>query len=190
MGASIPIVDFYCGEGGAAAGMIALGCNVTGIDHKNHSRRYPGTFICANALDLLASDKFLAGFEFIWASPPCQVHTKLSSLYRGDESYDARHIDLIPATRQLLDASGKPYIIENVVDRVLRDPVRLCGCQFPELRVYRPRFFESNMELHTPEHFPHDDSTPPAGRGMSPKGLYRGIGGWGLWPRRNPRLCQ
>jgi len=60
------------------------------------------------------------------------------------------HPDLIEPTRQLLIETGKPYIIENVVNAPLINPTMLCGTMFG-LRtrdgygeLQRHRLFDSN----------------------------------------------
>ena len=53
---------------------------------------------------------------------------------------------MVPLTRALLQRSGKPYIIENVVGAPLQNPVTLCGTMFG-LSVFRHRLFESNVPL-------------------------------------------
>jgi len=63
----------------------------------------------------------------IHASPPCQrwAQVTLSQRRNGKE-----YPDLIAPTRTLLEASGLPWVIENVPDTPLRPDIRLCGCQF------------------------------------------------------------
>ena len=48
--------------------------------------------------------------------------------------------------RELLQSTGLPYVIENVVGSPLESPIVLCGSMF-DLRVRRHRLFESNLEL-------------------------------------------
>jgi DNA (cytosine-5)-methyltransferase 1 len=62
---------------------------------------------------------------------------------------------LIEPVREMLEETGKPYIIENVEGAPLIDPVVLCGTMFPPLRVIRHRLFESNFELVAPAHGRH-----------------------------------
>ena len=57
--------------------------------------------------------------------------------------------------REMLIASGLPYVIENVEGAPLIDPVVLCGTMFPGLRVLRHRLFEANFEITPPEHKKH-----------------------------------
>lgn len=165
------ILDLFCGAGGAAMGYHRAGFEVVGVDHKPQ-RHYPFEFIQGDALDFAA----LHGWHFdaIHASPPCQVH----SVATPDKSL---HLDLIPATRFILESLGLPYVIENVIGarRALRNPVMLCGADFG-LKVYRHRLFESNILLMTCPHQPHRDNTPRAGRGASSKGFISVVGNGGV----------
>jgi DNA (cytosine-5)-methyltransferase 1 len=77
--------------------------------------------------------------------PPCQAHSSISRV-SGRQKH---HVDLIEETRELLIASGRPYVIENVIGAPLHDPFMLCGTMFglqtscgAELR--RHRLFEAN----------------------------------------------
>lgn len=170
------LLDMYCGAGGAAVGYHRAGFEVVGVDIAPQ-KHYPFTFVKGDALAYALAH----GYEFdaVHASPPCQAHTGLKALYQGTD-YAERHVDLIPHTRFVLQALGLPYIIENVAGakKALRNPVMLCGADFG-LKVYRHRFFESSFTLHVPEHVPHGDRTPGAGRGTSPKGFVTvtGTGG-------------
>jgi len=140
-------------------GYHQAGFDVVGVD-KVRRLRYPFTFIQADVLDLTAD--FIASFDAIHASPPCQAHTSMKTMP------DARaHVDLIPETRAMLKASGKPYVIENVsgARRHLIDPVTLCGSMFglgaKGAQLQRHRLFETSFLLMTPGHCRH--STPTIG---------------------------
>jgi DNA (cytosine-5)-methyltransferase 1 len=158
------LLDLFCCSGGAGMGYHLAGFEVVGIDIVPRPN-YPFTFIQADALDYTA--QFGYRYDAVHASPPCQPHSRMTRLAAGKQK---EHLDMIPQTRFMLNALGLPYIIENVAGSTLKSPVMLCGSQFPELRVYRHRYFESNLTLYTPGHFPHKDKTPSAGRGKSPKG--------------------
>lgn len=121
-------------------GIHRAGFEVTGID-LNPQPRYPFTFIQGDALE---AD--LSGFDFVWASPPCQRYTMAQNAAKNAEA----HPDLVPAVREKLEAWGGPWIIENVVGAPLRNPVMLCGLSFG-LNVKRHRLFESNHFLLSPE---------------------------------------
>jgi len=155
-------LDLFSGAGGAAVGYHRAGFDVVGVDIRPQ-KHYPFEFIQADALEYCAAH----GLEFdaIHASPPCQAH----SIITPDKS---KHVDLIPQTRALLQASGLPYVIENVYGALksMQNPILLCGAQFG-LKVYRHRLFESNVYLMAMEHHPHHDNTPRAGHGVSSKGF-------------------
>lgn len=54
---------------------------------------------------------------------------------------------IVPRVRGALAATGKAYVIENVVGSPLLSPVQLCGSAFG-LGVRRHRLFESNVPLN------------------------------------------
>ena len=66
------------------------------------------------------------------------------------------HTNLIPATRALLKASGRPYIIENVegAREHLINPILLCGTMFDlgaeGREVQRHRLFETSFPITAP----------------------------------------
>ena len=142
------LLDLFCGVGGASVGYAHAGFEVHGVDLK-HGKRYPFTYLRANVLDVLRDDNFIQQFDVIHASPPCQTHSITQHL-RNAQGKTTSKVDLIPQTRAALIASGKPYIIENVVGSPLINPIQLCGSSFG-LQVRRHRLFESNMKLQGSE---------------------------------------
>lgn len=142
------LLDLFCGVGGASAGYVRAGFEVVGVDLEPQPR-YPWAFIQADALSL--DQRFLRWFDAIHASPPCQFATTLRHAPGGKE-----HSNLIPPTRKLLRASGRPYIIENVEPARphLVSPVMLCGTMFDlgaqGCALHRHRLFESNIALAAP----------------------------------------
>lgn len=149
------ILDLFCCGGGAGMGYRQAGFDVVGVDIMPQ-KRYPFPFIQADALGLDMA--FVRTFDAIHASPPCQAYT-LAQRIRGNE-----HPDLIDPTRELLEASGLPWVIENVEGAPLRNPIVLCGSMFPELRVYRHRQFEASFPITVPEHLAHDVPLTKMGR--------------------------
>ena len=119
-------LDLYCGAGGATRGLMQAGFHVTGVDLKPQRNYCGDVFVQADALEYLETAD-LSQFDFIWASPPCQRFTALKTApnAKGDA-----HLNLVTPTRALLERSGKPYCIENVVGAPLIDPVTLCGSMF------------------------------------------------------------
>lgn len=135
-------LDLFCGAGGASMGLHRAGFEVVGVDIKRQPH-YPFQFIQADAL---RPPLCLADFDLIWASPPCQGFVDLRWMYNAKE-----HPDLIPATRELLRASGRPFVIENVDRAPLRSCVRLCGTAFGlgsgDAELWRHRHFETTFPV-------------------------------------------
>lgn len=129
-------------------GYYRAGFEVVGVDI-DPQPRYPFEFIQADALTL--DQDFLASFDAIHASPPCQSYSDLAKRNGNGHMWPR----LVEPTRELLQSLGVPYIIENVEGAPLLDPVVLCGTMFPGLRVLRHRLFESNIELTAPAHGKH-----------------------------------
>lgn len=144
--AAVRILDMYCGAGGASAGLHQAfpDASIVGIDIKPQPR-YPFSFIEGDAL----TDVSLEPFDFVWASPPCQAFTPLRAVT------GRQYPNLIDATRSLLVASGKPWIVENVIQAPLIRSITLCGAMFEGLRVYRHRQFEANFQIRAPRHPKH-----------------------------------
>lgn len=157
------ILDTYCCAGGAGMGYHLAGFDVVGVDIEARPR-YPFEFHQADALEVLADAEFMAGFDAVHASPPCQFATKAQRI-RGNT-----HPNLIAPTRDLVAATGLPYVIENVPDAraYLINPVELCGCMFPELGVYRERLFEAPWVGLVPPHNPHREPLTKMGRPPKP----------------------
>lgn len=134
-------LDLFCGAGGATKGLQRAGFHVTGIDHKPQPRYCGDHFIQADAL---APPVKMEDFDFIWASPPCQAYTALKGLTNKE------YPKLVPMVREMLEQTGVPWVIENVVGADLQNPISLCGSSFG-LGVWRHRLFEmSHPPLFTP----------------------------------------
>jgi len=185
MGVDVPkprLLDLYCCEGGASTGYHRAGFDVYGVDLFRHrgpdgklrgyrQQRYPFASHKGNVLDVMA--RLLAGeliefthpdgsieslclsdFVAIAASPPCQLYSITANAHHNTD-----HPDLVATTRDLLVASGLPYVIENVPGAPLLAPVMLCGSMFHmratdtdglEVWLKRHRLFESNVFLYPP----------------------------------------
>jgi DNA (cytosine-5)-methyltransferase 1 len=148
-------LDLFCGAGGATKGLQLAGFHVTGVDIKPQPRYCGDAFIQADALKIR-----LDGYDFIWASPPCQAHSRMSSCRVGlRETYP----ELIPKIRWRLDATRVPFCIENVEGAPLVNPIMLCGSMF-RLQTYRHRLFEIHrFEIDPPLHLEHRVPTSKAG---------------------------
>jgi DNA (cytosine-5)-methyltransferase 1 len=139
------LLDLFCCEGGAGMGYHRAGFEVVGVDIMPQPR-YPFEFVQADAIEYVREH----GHEFdaIHASPPCQAYSITK------HSHDKEHPDLLAPTREAILATGKPYIIENVVGAPLIDPLLLCGSMFgltaddvdgKPLALRRHRLFESSV---------------------------------------------
>lgn len=133
-------------------GLLRAGFDVVGVDIEPQPN-YPFEFYQADALEFS-----LEGFDFIWASPPCQAYTLAQRIQKN------QHPDLIEPIRARLEKNGIPFTIENVPGAPLRKPIMLCGAMFPGLRVYRHRLFECSFPVEQPWHPPHEAKLAKMGR--------------------------
>lgn len=117
------LLDLFSGGGGAAAGYIAAGFEVVGVDIVDHSDHYPGEFVQGDALEYVREH----GHEFdaVHASPPCPRFSTATPAHRRDA-----HPDLVDATRGALVSTGLPWVMENVPQAPLRRDLLLCGSHF------------------------------------------------------------
>lgn len=103
---------------------------IVGVDIKPQPR-YPFTFVLGDALEF-----DLTGFDFVWASPPCQRYAPVTRWRGKAES----HPDLLMPVSMKLAASLLPHIIENVPQAPVLGTTLLCGSMFG-LRIRRHRAF-------------------------------------------------
>jgi DNA (cytosine-5)-methyltransferase 1 len=155
------ILDLCCCQGGAARGYQRAGFYVHGVD-KDPQPRYVGDeFTQADALEVLRDEAFVGTFDAIHASFPCQA-------FLEGTLAPAREVpDLVAPGRPLLNATGLPWVMENVMGAPLdRDrSIVLCANTFG-LRTYRHRRFEysKHLELTAPPHLPHLKPAPNSRR--------------------------
>ncbi len=159
------LLDLFCGAGGAGMGYHRAGFEFVGVDIKPQ-KHYPFEFHQADALEYLRDHG--AEFDVIHASPPCQKW----SVATQNENRD-KHPDYIDQCRQLMIASGKVYIIENVIAAPLQTSITLCGLMFG-LHVFRHRNFEISTMIFQPPHVTHK------GKKIG-EGYYSVAGGTGRW---------
>ncbi len=139
-------IDLFCCAGGATKGLQRAGFHVTGVDIDPQPRYCGDAFIQA---DVLTVD--LSGFDFIWASPPCQGYTSLRHA-PGTKGAPL----LIDEVRSRLEQSGAAWVIENVEAAAwaMRNPGTLCGSMFglgaQGHRLQRHRLFEASFPILQP----------------------------------------
>lgn len=114
-------LDLFCGAGGATKGLMRAGFYVVGVDINPQPRYCGHQFVQADAMTFP-----LKGWDFVWASPPCQRYTALKTVWNHRDD----HPDLIAPMRARLVESGVPWVMENVPGAPLQNPVRLCGTAF------------------------------------------------------------
>lgn len=153
-------LDLFCKAGGATKGLQRAGFYVKGVDIEPQPNYCGNVFTQADALDfpLPKMCDFVGGSQdhfpeicdrcgenywhqdhgeylFVWASPPCQRHTRLNGINKR------QYKDHIAAIRERLKKYARPFVIENVVGAPLIEPKTLCGSMFG-LGVWRHRLFE------------------------------------------------
>jgi DNA (cytosine-5)-methyltransferase 1 len=180
------LLDLFCGAGGAAMGYHRAGFDVVGVDVEPQPN-YPFEFHQGDALELLTrlidcdppwsfrQGRPLSDFAAIHASPPCQDHI------RGGLQNSHGTGWMLEASRDLLDKSGVPWVIENVPGAPMRADYVLCGSQFG-LSVRRHRWFETSW--HGFSLMACDHSRPVAGVYGHPHGKN------GAWPGMLPSTVE
>ena len=167
-----PLLDLYCGAGGAAMGYYRAGfTDIIGVDIEPQ-KRYPFEFVQADALEYLEENGHR--FGFIHASPPCQKFSNVLLFHFG---YRDKKPDLLTPTKEALESLGGPYAIENVPGAPLPESVMLCGSMFG-LAVQRHRYFECSPRIwFSPATCQHNGSAVPVyGHFANVPGAQRAMG--------------
>lgn len=120
----IKVLDICCCSGVSAEGIIQAGAQVLGVDIVKPSY-YPGTFLLQDATTLTVD--FLRKFDFVWASPPCQLFSDGTAVARAKGKH---YPNLIPHVTELMNSAGVPGAMENVCESGIRPDFMLCGTMF------------------------------------------------------------
>lgn len=184
------LVDLFCKAGGCTAGYQAAGFYVIGVDIAPQPRYVGNQFVQMDAIEFLhrwfAARKDVGPVVAFAASPPCQHFSRMTKCRPGlaDE-----YPDLVAPIRKLLALTGLPFIIENVPGAPLRDPVKLCGCQFglrsPRgLTLRRERWFETNWPMFgmLPPHNHSEPALPVTGHSPGKEWSQRYVERYGQAP--------
>jgi hypothetical protein len=152
------IIDLYGCSGGAAMGYYRAGFAPYCVDIVDRPNN-PFPTMRANALDVLgemAANDGMCTFNgclirpvLAHASPPCQADNPQTKGTNRANGWGREHVSLTAPTRELLDATGLPYVIEQPTGsgEVRRD-LMLCMGMFdiytgkPPPWVQRHREFE------------------------------------------------
>lgn len=152
------LLDLCCCAGGAGMGYARAGFDVVGVDLVP-SRNNPHPVIVADALEYLRAH----GHEYdaIHASPPCQRYARVT--LRNRHGSRESHPDMVGRMREALQATGRPWVMENVPEAPLLSPIVLCGLSFG-LGTLRHRAFEASFLILAPGgHVTHPPNARKAG---------------------------
>ncbi|MEU4686787.1 DNA methylase [Streptomyces xinghaiensis] len=152
------LLDLFSCAGGIATGYHRAGFDVDGVDIADRPN-YPFTFHRNDALTFLArliESGEIRRYAMVHASPPCQHGCALTVGTNTSQGWGRAHVDLVGATRALLERTGLPYVIEQPNGRAkIRKDLTLCGEMFA-LAVIRHRNFElGGWTTQQPAHVPH-----------------------------------
>jgi len=140
----IKILDLFCGLGGVAKGFQKyldehnieyeyIAVDIDSLVLKAHKCNNPKSHVILRDAYSFTDDE-LKEFDFIWASPPCQSHSRANHIWKRYNP-DMRLYDLI---RQL-NGVGKPFVVENVIP-YYKPPIK------PSYRIDR-HFLWTNIKL-------------------------------------------
>lgn len=168
------LLDIGCRQGGATRGYQLAGFYVIGVDIEAQPRYIGDEFVQADGLDILqqvATGQRICGdrINAVHTSWPCQSYSLTQRIQDRD------HPRLIEEGRDLLRATGLPYVQENVPGAPLLNPTELCGAMFG-LRTYRHRLFEANFPLSAPAHPEHGQQQIKMGRPVTEGDFYQAVG--------------
>lgn len=134
------LLDLFCGAGGCSVGYHWAGFDVEGVDIVPHPD-YPYDMVIYDAMDFLGRPGILDRYDAVHASPPCPRYSVASNNATRDQ-----HPDLVAPVREILQAWGGLYVIENVPGAPMTNAVLLCGSMF-DLGVRRHRLFDTNAPV-------------------------------------------
>jgi len=105
-------LDLCCGLGGWAAGLLAAGWSVLGVDVCDFASAYPGAFVRADLLTWEAWRELPV--RLVVASPPCQEFSRHSMPWLLKKKPPAPDLRLWRRAELIAGALGVPLVIENV----------------------------------------------------------------------------
>lgn len=139
------LYDVFCGGGGCTKGYQQAGFRVIGIDSHPQPHYCGDGFMQMDAFEFFR--RYMSGeyepASAFHCSPPCQGYSNTRVI--NGHNYPM----LIEPVRAALMATGRPYIIENVVGAPLLNAVMLSGTMF-DLGTVRERLFECSFQVELP----------------------------------------
>lgn len=179
----LKLLDLCCRAGGTSRGYELAGFTPYGIDIDKQPH-YPYPFAQEDAIAAMyllehigitfsnGETLYLRDFVAFHASPPCEKWTKATKQWRL-KGYE--YPDLITPLRYLFQKTGKLYIIENVIDAPLENPLIL-NCAYFKLRVHRVRAFETNFHVDDPFLLPQNPRPIKMGRPVKEGDIIQPVG--------------
>lgn len=106
-------LDLCCGRGGWAAGFIAEGWRVVGVDFdERFAPFYPGQFVCC---DLLKWEMWrVMSPALVLASPPCEEYSRWSMPWTRSKNPSVPDFRLWHRCEYIAKSLGVPLVLENV----------------------------------------------------------------------------
>lgn len=164
------LLDLFCGRWGWSRAFAARGWECVGVDISDHpavGEHLPNShFVQMDVLEICRGLKFCFGlpwlkeFDFIVASSPCQEFSKTCkggmACFYPDAPYPEMGIKLFNHTREICEASGVLYVMENV-----RGAEQWVG----------------NAKHHAGPFYLWGNAVPP----LMPKGITKGTTNMGNW---------
>ena len=163
------VLETFTCIGGSALGYAKAGFRVLGVDYEDYSIPFnkgalqapePADMVWAGVLQWdEALDKYIDQVDVLHASPPCQHYSRMSGSRPGlSETYP----DMVAAVRTAFQATGKPWVIENVENSPLDPHITTCGWTMGR-EVYQHHWWEVGGGLHLVEQ-PHRKHVTPASK--------------------------
>lgn len=106
-------LDLFCGKGGWAAGFLAAGYRVVGMDIVPQPN-YPGEFICQDVLNIEGA-RWQGLVDVLVASPPCAEFSRHDQPWTKRRKPSPPDLSLVKATLRLREEiQPRIFILENV----------------------------------------------------------------------------
>ncbi|WP_406325221.1 DNA methylase [Streptomyces niveus] len=154
MPTGLRVLAAFCGVGGCTRGYQRAGFHVTGVDIAPQPRYCGDEFHQSDAVQFIREHGH--EFDLIHAGPPCQHDCTLTA--GTNQARRDQYPDLLDPTREALEATGRPFVIEQPPGRAskrMRVDLTLCGEMFG-LAVIRHRNFElGGWTMPQPTHLKH-----------------------------------